>query len=276
MRKFKLLKYIKIVGISAASALTYQSNILTLISDNSNVIYEYHIPNEKLQKIILSEEELEHISKDKKLDFESMVDSKDAVYIFGSGSTINREKGIYINKEKNTVETLNLHYLYDSMKSFAELAQKDFNIEGVAYNANEWYFLNRGNGPSNKNVIFTVQGNNLVDDFNLFYNEFELPKINNIKTGFSDGIIIKNKLYFLATAENSDTTFSDGKIEGTLFGCINLKKMKLEYTQLISNSNKFEGITLFELNGKKAVFLLCEDPDQNSLETDIYKLEIKL
>lgn len=276
MRKFKLLKYIKIVGISAASALTYQSNILTLISDNSNVIYEYHIPNEKLQKIILSEEELEHISKDKKLDFESMVDSKDAVYIFGSGSTINREKGIYINKEKNTVETLNLLYLYDSMKSFAELAQKDFNIEGVAYNANEWYFLNRGNGPSNKNVIFTVQGNNLVDDFNLFYNEFELPKINNIKTGFSDGIIIKNKLYFLATAENSDTTFSDGKIEGTLFGCINLKKMKLEYTQLISNSNKFEGITLFELNGKKAVFLLCEDPDQNSLETDIYKLEIKL
>lgn len=276
MRKFNLIKYLKIIGISAASAITYQSNVISLISDDSNVLYEYNIANNQLSKITLSEGEFEQISKKEKLDFESLVDFNNATYIFGSGSKSNREKAIYINKEKNTVETLNLHYLYDSMKSFAEISNEDFNIEGAAYANNEWYFLNRGNGPLNKNLIFTVQGNNLVDDFNLFYNEFDLPKINNVNTGFSDGIIIKNKLYFLATAENSNSTYNDGKIEGTLFGCINLKKMKLEYTQIISNSNKFEGLTLFELKGKKAVFLLCEDADNQSLESDIYKLEIKL
>ena len=276
MRKFNLIKYFKILGISAASALTYQNNIVSLVSDNSNVLYEYNIPYKKLSKISLSEGELEQLPKSEKLDFESMVDDDKSTYIFGSGSKSNREKAIYINKEKNTVETLNLHYLYDSMKSFAELSDKDFNIEGAAFANNEWYFLNRGNGPQNKNLIFTVQGNNLVDDFNLFFNEFELPKINNVNTGFSDGIVIKNKLYFLATAENSASTYKDGKIEGTLFGCINLKKMKLEYTQVISNENKFEGLALYQLKGKNAVFLLCEDPDNQSLESEIYKLEIKL
>nr|WP_297309646.1 hypothetical protein [uncultured Flavobacterium sp.] len=276
MKKFNLIKYLKIIGISAASALTYQKNIISLISDDSNVLYEYNISDDKLSKITLSEGEVEQISKKEKLDFETLVDFDNATYIFGSGSKNNREKGIYINKEKNTVESLNLHYLFDSMKSFAELNNVDFNIEGAAYANNEWYFLNRGNGPSNKNLIFTVQGKNLTDDFNLFFNEFELPKINNVPTGFSDGLVIKNKLYFLATAENSNSTYADGKIEGTLFGCINLKKMKLEYTQQISSSNKFEGITLYKLKGKKAVFLLCEDADNNSLESEIYKLEIKL
>ncbi|WP_177764802.1 DUF6929 family protein [Flavobacterium sp. I3-2] len=276
MKKYNLIKFLKIIGLSTVSALTYQNDVISLIADNSNVLYEYNIKDAELTKITLSEGEIENIAKKDKLDFESMIDSDKSTYIFGSGSNPNREKAVYINKDKNTVETLNLNYLFDSMKSFAEISENDLNIEGVAYANNEWYFLNRGNGPGNKNIIFTVQGNNLVDDFNLFFNEFELPEINKIKTGFSDGIVIKNKLYFIATAENSDSTYNDGKIEGTLFGCINLKKMKLEYTQIISTENKFEGITLYELKGKNAVFLLGEDEDNENNQTDIYKLEIKL
>lgn len=276
MKKYNLIKFLKIIGLSTVSALTYQNDVISFITDNSNVLYEYNIKDAELTKITLSEGEIENLAKAEKLDFESMIDSDKSTYIFGSGSKPNREKAVYINKEKNTVETLNLNYLFDSMKSFAEISESDLNIEGVANANNEWYFLNRGNGPGNKNIIFTVQGNNLVDDFNLFFNEFELPEINKVKTGFSDGIVIKNKLYFIATAENSDSTYNDGKIEGTLFGCINLKKMKLEYTQIISTENKFEGITLYELKGKNAVFLLGEDDDNENNQTDIYKLEIKL
>lgn len=276
MRKYNLIKYLKILGLSTVSALTYQNDVISLIADDSNVLYEYNTKYDELNKITLSEGELENLSKADKLDFESMVDSDKSMYIFGSGSKPNREKAVYINKEKNTVETLNLNYLFDSMKSFAEISDSDLNIEGVASSNNEWYFFNRGNGPGNKNIIFTVQGNNLVDDFNLFFNEFELPKINNVSTGFSDGIVIKNKFYFLATAENSNSTYADGKIGGTLFGCINLKKMKLEYTQVISTTNKFEGIALYSLKGKNAVFLLGEDDDVQKKETEIYKLEIKL
>ncbi len=276
MRKYNLIKYLKILGLSTVSALTYQNDVISLIADDSNVLYEYNTKYDELNKITLSEGELENLSKADKLDFESMVDSDKSMYIFGSGSKPNREKAVYINKEKNTVETLNLNYLFDSMKSFAEISDSDLNIEGAAYSNNEWYFFNRGNGPGNKNIIFTVQGNNLVDDFNLFFNEFELPKIDNVSTGFSDGIVIKNKFYFLATAENSNSTYADGKIGGTLFGCINLKKMKLEYTQVISTTNKFEGIALYSLKGKNAVFLLGEDDDVQKKETEIYKLEIKL
>jgi len=276
MKKYNLLKFLKIIGISSISALSYQNEVLSIVIDDSNVLYEYGIKTDELTRITLSEGEIENLPKSEKLDFESMIDSNKSTYIFGSGSTKNREKAIFINKEKNTVETLNLNYLFDSMKSFAEISNEDLNIEGVIYANNEWYFLNRGNGPNSKNLIFTVQGNNLVDDFNLFFNEINLPKINNVNTGFSDGIVIKNKLYFIATAENSNSTYNDGNIEGTLFGCINLKKMKLEYTQIISTENKFEGITLYSIKGKKAVFLLGEDNDKNSKTSDIYKLEIKI
>lgn len=276
MKKFNLIKYLKILGLSTVSALSFHNDVISLIADDSNVLYEYNTKYDQLSKIVLSEGEFENLSKADKLDFESMVDSNKSMYIFGSGSKPNREKAVYINKEENTVETLNLNYLYDTMQSFAEISKSDLNIEGAVYANNEWYFLNRGNGPENKNIVFTVQGNNLIDDFNLFFNEFELPKINNINTGFSDGIVIKNKLYFLATAENANSTYNDGKIEGTLFGCINLKKMKLEYTQIISTTHKFEGITLYHLKGKNAVFLLGEDNDNQNKETEIYKLEIKL
>lgn len=276
MKKFTLLKFLKIIGITAASGISYQNNTISLIADNSNFLYEYSLENNELNKISLSEQELENIPKIDKLDFESMVDSAKSTYIFGSGSTAKREKAIYINKEKNTVETISLNYLFDSMKSFSEIKSEDFNIEGATFFNNEWYFLNRGNGPNNKNVLFTVQGNNLIDDFNLFYNDFELPKINNQATGFSDATIVNGKLYFIATAENSKSTYDDGAVRGTLFGCINLKKMKIEYTQIISNINKFEGITLFHLDKKNATFLLCEDSDSNQLESQIYKLDVKL
>lgn len=276
MKKFTLTKFLKIIGITAVSGISFQNSIITLISDNSNVLYEYSMETNEMEKIELSEGEIEQLPKNEKLDFESLLNSESSTYIFGSGSKANREKGIYINKEKNTVETISLINLYDSMRSFGEIKNEDFNIEGVTYYNNEWFFLNRGNGQENKNAIFTVQGNNLVDDFNIFFNIFELPKINNIQTGFSDATIVNGKLYFLATAENVKSNYEDGVIGGTLFGCINLKKMKIEYTQIISETNKFEGITLYKLDKRNASFLLSEDNDTNEIGSQIYQLDIKL
>ncbi len=62
------------------------------------------------------------------------------------------------------------------MQSFAELPEGDLNIEGVARNANEWFFFNRGNGAKGKNIVFTVQGKNLTEEFNIIANEYKLPK----------------------------------------------------------------------------------------------------
>ena len=56
---------------------------------------------------------------------------------------------------------------------------------------------------------------------------------------------------------------------------MNLDKMKVEKTVVISEKNKFEGITVFKETDKEIDFLLCEDTDSNITESAIYKLSIK-
>jgi hypothetical protein len=46
-------------------------------------------------------------------------------------------------------------------------------------------------------------------------------------------------------------------------------------TQLISNTQKFEGITVYENNETEIHFLLCEDNDTEILASKIYKLTLK-
>ena len=277
MKKFYLNILLKVLGVSAASGLTYSNEIIHLISDNSNYLYNYNIKDNTLSKeLLIDAHPYENVAKKDKADFESMIESSDAVYVFGSGSEPNRETGYHFNKIDKKVIALNLGTLYMSMRDFAEIKPQDFNIEGVAYNGTDWFFLNRGNGPNNRNVIVTVQGANLIDDFNLFYNDFELPKINGIQTGFSDAVLIENKLFFIATAENNKSTYHDGAIGGSLLGCIDLKKMKLEFADVISTDHKFEGLTLYKRDGKKVSFLLCEDTDTDTHESTIYQLDVEL
>ncbi len=278
MKKFYLHTLLKIFGVGAASGITYMAENIQVISDDSNYLYSYNIPADKLDKILLQHNEvLEQRPKSDKLDFEAMLETEKGWYVFGSGSTSGRERGFFVQRDHQKTDTLQLRNLYQSMRDFAEIKEEDFNIEGVARNKTDWFFLNRGNGPANKNVIFTVQGKNLEDEFNLFYNDFTLPKINGVPTGFSDAVIVKNKLFFIATAENAASTYQDGAVEGTLFGCINLKKMEMEFVDILSDNQKFEGITVYEqTSGKEISFLLCEDNDDKNPESTIYRLDVQL
>jgi len=50
--------------------------------------------------------------------------------------------------------------------------------------------------------------------------------------------------------------------------------MKIDFTQKISDSHKFEGLTLYNKTENQIEFLLCEDNDTEVLETNIYKLTL--
>ena len=282
MKKFYIFILYKILGVSAASGLLYQNPYLYLISDNSHFLYTYNAQTKNLETLKLKDADiLEHLPKSSKLDLETLTQTDQAWYTFGSGSTANRNYGFKIHKDTQKVDTLDLSNLYQSMKDFAQIDANDFNIEGVAHKDQEWYFLNRGNGPGQRNVIFTVQGENLTDHFNLFYNDFSLPSIDGAPTGFSDAILIQNKLFFIATAEKVASTYLDGEIAGTMLGVIDIKKMKLEFSQIISREHKFEGIALYHQKSAKEIsFLLCEDTDEDTdedtAESTIYQIDLEL
>ncbi len=278
MKKYLLTSWLKIAGIAAASGIGYQNNEIMLVSDNANALYHYFVSNDSLTKYSLDEEAInENMAKVAKYDLESFTIVDNTWYAFGSGSKENRNTGFMVNKFSKYSTKLDLTGLYDEMKSFSELTSDEFNIEAVTTYNEDWLFINRGNGPKNANYIFFVQGKNLTDDYNIYYFEFDLPQINNVQSGFSDATVINNTLYFIATAEYKQSTYNDGAIKGSLFGAIDLKKMKLLFTEKISDTHKFEGITILEQNKKSIVFALCEDTDDTkNNEAAIYKLQVDL
>jgi hypothetical protein len=92
------------------------------------------------------------------------------------------------------------------MQVLAGLNVASFNIEGVVYTGDVWYFFNRGNGNSGRNIVFTVHGKDLDGNAKITFTELKLPAIKGIRAGFTDAIGVGDKLYFLATAENTNST----------------------------------------------------------------------
>jgi hypothetical protein len=277
MKKFTLDLLFKIIGIGSASGLLYNDNSLLLISDNSGFLYEYNIESSSLKSYPLIEDPSENISKSKKPDFESFTKYQDTVYVFGSGSTTNRNKMIEFDlKQKKKIATNDMTDLYAVMQNFGNINPEDFNLEGAIYDGENWYLFNRGNGILNKNVLFSIHAKKLSKEFSLMSNDYKLPKIKGVRSTFTDAVLVQGKIYFLATAENTKSTYADGEILGSSIGCINLETMKIDFTKKISDSHKFEGLTVFKNSKEKIEFLLCEDNDTDTLESTIYKLAIDL
>lgn len=275
MEKFTLGLLFQIIGIGSASGLIYKDNSLLIIGDNSGFLYEYKMDSKDLKRHPLLENPKENTLKKDKADFEAITHFGDSLYIFGSGSTEKRNKMIQVNSsDKKIIATNNLADLYAVMQNFGAIKPEDFNLEGAIYTGESWFLLNRGNGISNKNILFTIEGKNLTNDFTILSNAYKLPKIKGVRSSFTDAVLVDDSIYFLATAEDSQSTYDDGEVLGSLIGRINLKTMKIDFTQKISNTHKFEGLTLYTNSKEKIEFLLCEDKDNEVLETEIYKLTL--
>lgn len=275
MNGFYLQALLKIIGISAASGITYSNGLIHLVSDNGNYLYEYPMATGQLTRHLLRDgKQTEQVAKAQKMDFEAIVERDDALYVFGSGSTSARELGFTVSKTDQRIDTLHLHSLYSAMRLVAGIAPDDFNIEGVATYGSDWLFLNRGNGPLGRNVLFTVHGASLTDNYQLSYDEIDLPAVDGLSFGFSDATVAGDTLYFIATAEGGQSTYHDGEVGGSLFGAIDLESRKVMSTRVISRSQKFEGITSFPAESGSISFLLCEDNDSTSDTATIYRLDV--
>ncbi|HUH73737.1 MAG TPA: hypothetical protein VLZ75_04960 [Chitinophagales bacterium] len=278
MKNFTIQPLLKINGVSSASGISYSDGTIRLISDESNYLYEHNISENKTSRILLLDgAQTEQIIKAEKLDLESLTERDGLVYTFGSGSTPIRETGFSVNSKNQEVNSITLHHLYASMRTVAKIEQEDFNIESVTHDDKDWIFLNRGNGPGNRNVLIKVHGASLETNFQLSFTEFELPQMKDLPFGFSDATVVKNHLYFIATAEAGTSTYHDGEVGGSMIGIINLDNMKIEFTELISDHQKFEGITFYQQESDNNIsFLLCEDNDDYILESTIFQINLHL
>jgi len=268
MEKFQLLAYLTLKGIGSASGIVHYDNTLYLISDNSSYLYEYQILDNNLHKIALVENPQENIAKKDKPDFEAITKKDNKLHVIGSGSTKNRNRTFSYHLENKKIKEKDLGPLYQNIKTKFHISDDDLNIEGALYYGKELLLFQRGNGANAKNGIIKLGLE--PDEIDFF--PIQLPKIKHIETSFTDAILVDDKIYFLAAAEDTDSTYNDGEVLGSIIGIIDLKTFQLEKSLQITDKHKFEGLTLFQKNKEELTFLLCEDNDTEDLNATIYKL----
>jgi hypothetical protein len=272
MKDYQINEFLHIKGIGAASGLIYYQNVLFIISDNSTFLYQYVMDKELLLKFPLVENAQENIAKKDKLDLEAITHIGNQIFIFGSGSTAQRNSMFSLHLENDALQENDLSELYHSLRELAKLNEDELNIEGAICVEKTMLLFQRGNALNSENGIF------IVPDSTTYTKQFipiSLPKIRNIEVSFTDAILVENYIYFLATAEDTMSTYDDGAVLGSLIGKMDRYTFEVMETQIISSTQKFEGITLFEKNDKEINFLLCEDNDTEVLESKIYKLTLK-
>ncbi len=271
MENFKLQIFLKIIGIGSASGILFHNDSLFIISDNSTYLYKYSIADEKLNRIALVENPKENIAKKEKSDFESLTKSGDNLIVFGSGSTNNRNKMVAFDLKTQNTKSKDASELYAQLRSVANLKEDELNIEGSIIIKKTTYLFQRGNGSESQNGIFVVQNDKKQA---IKFHPIALPKIKGVQTTFTDAIRVHNKIYFLAAAEDTNSTYLDGEVLGSLVGVLNPETLAIEKTIIISEKHKFEGITLYKEKHHELDFLLCEDNDTEVLEATLYKLTL--
>lgn len=265
----------KIIGIGSASGLIYNNEFLYLISDNSTFLYHYNIAEEKIEKIKLLEDSRENLKKKEKPDFEAVLQKDKKIYLFGSGSKKQREQLFIYDSKKGKTTKESLSSLYDALRKTAQLPKDELNIEGVVFHNNQWIFFQRGNGKLGKNGIFVLKNKKLEANEKIEFIPVSLPNLKHIAATFTDATLVKDKIYFLASAEDSNSTYKDGEVLGSLIGCLDAKTLKIEFTQIVSETQKFEGISLYKETKDQLEFVLCEDNDTETPESTVYKLTLK-
>ena len=270
----RLEVFAKIKGISAASGLVLLRDLLYIISDNSNYLYQYNIDIKQLTKIpLLVTPLLEEIPKSEKSDFETICQYNNVIYILGSGSTLKRNRLVEYHVEGKKVVSHDLKPVYTAMKKAHAIGDDDLNIEGAVFTGTKWFLFNRGNGNAHKNGVFMINGSDLQNAKSADFVLIELPK-SNVMPSFTDAVLCDDQIYFVAAAEDTTSTYNDGEILGSYVGSLDINTLKLNEFKKISDLQKFEGITFLEKKNGKLGFLICEDADTESLETVIYKLLI--
>lgn len=257
--------FCKIDGIGAASGILYTDDSLYLVSDASTYLYRYSIAEKQLHKIQHNASGDEHMLKKDKPDFEILARVEDDLYLMGSGATPKRNLQVMYNLKNKTIKTIDAADLYQKFKTTAAFTDDELNLEGALLHNDLWYYFQRGNGRTGTNGIF------ITDLSHVKFQPVALPKIKHVEATFTDAIIVDGKVYFLAAAEDSKSTYDDGEVLGTLIGRLDLTTMTVDFTKQLSDRHKLEGLTLYEKTKEELVFLLCEDNDKEDSESTIYK-----
>jgi hypothetical protein len=273
MENFKLTNLFTIKGITAPSGLWYTQNVLFVISDSSHFLYQYDIAKKLLLKFPLVKEAKENIEKAEKPDLESITQYGNQLIMLASGSTEKRNSMFTLDLGSDALKSQDLTALYQKLKDVGSFSDDQLNIEGAIYVNQTMLLFQRGNSKNSQNGIFIILNH---QEDGIRFVPISLPTLDDVETTFTDAILVGDTIYFLACAENTTSTYEDGEVLGTILGIMHAPTFEIIEVHLLSEHQKFEGITLYNETETEIEFLLCEDNDTEALEATIYKLSLKI
>lgn len=276
MSNWTLKAFCELNGIGAASGLVIEQNCIYIVSDHSAYLYQYDLTKQELTKTALVDNAQDIVAKKDKFDLESVVKKDNSLFLFGSGSTHKRDQLFQYELTTLQVLTVDLSDLYHAFRTKIALDDDELNIEGTIYDTNRWLFFQRGNGAAAQNGVFVLNSERLDAKASIEFIPFQLPSINGVLASFTDAILVKDEIYFLAAVEDTTSTYDDGDVLGSFIGCLDLTNQQIKYIEKITSTHKFEGLAFFQQTHDELVFLLCEDNDSDELSTTIYQLNISL
>jgi hypothetical protein len=173
--------------------------------------------------------------------------------------------------------SVDLAPLYGRVMQVAGLAEDDLNIEGGGVlECNRWFLLNRGNGPSRKNMIIVLEGDDLPSAMPLASHVLPLPELDGCPATSTDGFAHAGLLFVLAAAEGTTSTYEDGKVAGSLIACFDVADFSLQGCCRLPGTIKLEGISLFDASQTRKTLLLCSDQDDPDKPGQVYRAVLEL
>lgn len=225
--------------VSAASGLVKIKNDLYVIADDELSLTQFRIDDPKYVRHtpLLSGTLPSDFRERKKVkpDWESLCiisqNHLNGILAFPSGSTTHREVGIFMNLNADTTSSAGpIKIDFSKIFAFLRRSVKDLNIEGAVIFQNHLKLFQRGNGAQGTNAIINLDLNGFCHDVEkqlpinsnrlLNIKPIDLGELKNVKLGFTDACVAHEKIWFLAVAENSNSTYEDGQFCGAVLGSL--------------------------------------------------------
>ena len=256
--------------ISAASGLVESNGKFFVVADDENFLAIYdqrtHIGqvSQVFNEILPNEKALR---KKKKHDIEALVllPQQNKLLLVPSGSTPARQRGAIMGQSGQFEKEVSFHHLFsDLSKSFSEI-----NIEGGVVIGDELYLFQRGNGPKNQNGIIILSLVAFLSNKKLKFKilPIDLGTLKGINLSFTDATVAGNKILFLAVAEDSNSTYLDGQVAGSVLGMMN-PRGEILCTTPLATSSKPEGLCY---SSSEKCFYVVTDDDNRDLPSSLFR-----
>lgn len=200
--------------------------------------------------------------KKKKPDFESLYVDGESLFILPSFSQPNRTRGVRVRLDDLRPELLDL----GGVRKTLEKEVADLNIEGAIREEERLLLFQRGNGKNGSNSVIIKK--DLLDP-EMKVVPLKLPYVGKIPLTITDTASKNGTIWFLAVAEDTESTYLDGEVVASFIGNLD-ESFTVKDLIKLDFPHKPEGMAF----GDDGLLYLVTDDDSREKPSRLFKLQL--